>query len=279
MNRLAVVALLLCLPLPAVAGPLEVIAHRGASHDAPENTVAAFQEAWRQNADAAELDVYLTKDGKLIVIHDANTKRTTGHDGKVADMTLADLRKLDAGRWKGERFAGQRLPTLEEMLATAPAGKKVYVEVKCGPEAVPELVRVLKASKLSAGQTPVISFNAAVIAAVKKARPEVPAYWLVGLGKRKDGKVPTAKELIAKAKEIRADGLDLSAAAALDAAFVKEVRAAGLKLYVWTVNDAKVARRMADLGVDGITTDRPGWLRKLLGLDARETDRARPQGR
>ena len=93
----------------------------------------------------------------------------------VADSTLDELRKLDVGKWKDEKFAGEKIPTLDEMLATVPAGKRVFIEVKCGPESVPELDRVLKASKLKPEQTPVISFNADVIAAVKKARPDLQA--------------------------------------------------------------------------------------------------------
>src|SRR5689334_25434220 len=80
---------------------VEIVAHRGASFDAPENTVAAIELAWKQSADASEFDVYLTKDGKLVVIHDATTKRTANADVRVADSTLAELRKLDAGKWKG----------------------------------------------------------------------------------------------------------------------------------------------------------------------------------
>ena len=97
--------------------------------------------------------VHLSKDGQIVVLHDKDTRRTAGVEGKVAQMTLAKLRKLDVGRWKHARFAGEKVPTLEEMLARVPAGKKVYVEVKCGPEIVPELDRVLKASKLKPQQT------------------------------------------------------------------------------------------------------------------------------
>jgi len=247
------------------SAPPDIVAHRGASHDAPENTVAAFKLAWEQNADAAELDLYLTKDGKIVVIHDKTTKRTTGVDKVVAEMTLAELRALDAGKWKGDKFAGEKLPTLEEMLATVPAGKRVFVEVKCGPEAVPELDRILKASGLKPAQTPVISFNAEVVAAMKKARPDVPAYWIVNLKPREGEAAPTAEGLIARAKEIKADGLDLSAADALDKAFADKVKAVGLRLDVWTVDDPAVAKRMVAIGVDGITTNRPGWLREQLG--------------
>jgi glycerophosphoryl diester phosphodiesterase len=185
------------------------------------------------------------------------------------EQSRAELLALDVGKWKGPKFTGEKLPALEAMLAAVAPGKRVFVEVKCGPEAVPELDRLLQASGLPPGRTPVISFNATVIAAVKKARPELPAYWIVRLKPAQGKPAPTAEELIARARAIRADGLDLSADEALDAAFARKVKQAGLKLCVWTVNDATVARRMFALGVDGITTDRPGWLREQLAANPR----------
>jgi glycerophosphoryl diester phosphodiesterase len=241
----------------------EIIAHRGASYDAPENTLAALRLAWRQHAGASEFDVRLTRDGRIVAMHDPDTRRTAGVAGKVADRTLAELKKLDVGRWKGAAFAGEKIPTLAELLAATPAGKRVLIEVKCGPEIVPELGRVLKASKRKSGRTAVLSFRASVIAAVKEAFPEVPANWLVSLTERRKKPV-TAEGLIARAKRLGADGLGLEAAKSLDEAFAKAVKAAGLRLDVWTVNDAEQARRLARLGVDGITTDRPGWLREQL---------------
>lgn len=243
---------------------VEIVAHRGASFDAPENTVAAIKLAWEQKADASEFDIYLTKDGKIAVIHDATTKRTAGDDMKVALTNLEELRKLDVGKWKNVKFAGEKIPTLDEMLATVPSGKRVFIEVKCGPEIVPELDRVLKAARLKPEQTVVIAFNADVIAATKKARPDLQALWLVSLAP-KNAKPRTAEELIAKAKDIKADGLDLSATpAVLDATFGKKVKDAGLKIYVWTVNDADLARKMIAAGAESITTDKPGWLREQL---------------
>ena len=262
MKRLAM-TLLLASAMTSDATPPEIVAHRGASHDAPENTVAAIKLAWEQQADGSEFDIYLTKDGHLAVIHDADTKRTAGVAAPVAKTTWDELRKLDVGTWKSAAFVGEKIPSLAEMLATVPAGKTAFIEVKCGPEAVPELVTVIDAAKLKPAQTPVIAFNAAVIAAVKKARPAVPAYWLVTLD-RKTGQPPTAAALVAKAKEIHADGLDLSASPLLDKTYADAIKAAGLKLYVWTVDDMAVAQRMAALGVDGITTNRPAWLREQL---------------
>src|SRR6478752_5983209 len=141
MLRMTVTALALSAALPATADdrPVEIVGHRGASYDAPENTVASVKLAWEQKADAAEFDVYRTKDGKIVVIHDKDTKRTAGGVNKVvAESTLAELRALDVGKWKGEKYAGERIPTLAEVLATVPAGKKVFIEVKPGPEVVPD---------------------------------------------------------------------------------------------------------------------------------------------
>jgi glycerophosphoryl diester phosphodiesterase len=267
MPRAAATLVLMTLSLPALAADprVEIIAHRGASHDAPENTVAAIKLAWEQNADAAEFDVYLSKDGEVVVMHDKDTERTAGVKKLVADCTLAELRALDVGKWKDPKFSGERVPTLAEMLATVPAGKKVFVEVKCGPEIVPALLRGLKASGLMPEQTPVISFNADVIAAVKKGQPDLPAYWLASLKpNKKKTPPPTAKEAIATAKRINADGLDLQAAPILDKTYAAKVKAAGLRLYVWTVNDVDEARRMVEIGAEGITTDRPAWLREQL---------------
>src|SRR5262245_65624278 len=95
---------------------MEIIAHRGASHDAPENTLAAVRLAWEQGADAVEVDVQLSKDGKLVVIHDDNTKRSGGFARKVRAQTLDELRRLDVGRWKGKRWAGEKIPTLDVVL-------------------------------------------------------------------------------------------------------------------------------------------------------------------
>lgn len=268
MYRVAVPLMLVVLPMMAVAAEpkVEIIAHRGASHDAPENTLAALRLAWEQKADTSEFDIYQTRDGQLAVIHDKDTKRTApGSELPVAKSTLAELQKLDVGQWKDARFTGERIPTLADMLAATPRGKAVFIEVKCGPEAVPEMLRVLDVAKLPVIRTPIISFNADVIAAVKKARPELPAYWIVGLKPKKGQQPPTVESLIKKARAIHADGLDLSAHPALDSAYAKAIRDAGLKLYVWTVNDLPTAKRMVELGVDGITTDRPGWLREQLG--------------
>jgi glycerophosphoryl diester phosphodiesterase len=242
---------------------VEIIGHRGASNDAPENTLASLRLAWEQGADAVEFDVWQTRDGHVVLFHDSTLNRTTGVDGRVPDHTLAELRQLDVGRWKSPAFAGERIATLDEALATVPTGKRALIEVKCGPEVVPELDRVLAASGLAPHQTTVISFSADVVAAVKQRRPDVPAYWVVDLEERPRN----AEELIAVAKSVAADGLDLSATpGVLDSAFAGKVLAAGLRLCVWTVDRVELAQQMIAAGIESLTTNRPGWLREQLAL-------------
>lgn len=241
---------------------VEIVGHRGASFDAPENTLASFALAWEQHADAIECDVWLSKDGKLVVIHDANTKRLAGVDKLVAEQTLEELRTLDVGKWKSPRFAGERIPTLAEVLATVPMGKRILIEMKCGVDAVPELDRVLRAGDLQTEQTAIISFLPEVLAAFKAVRPDVPTYLVASLARNNP---PTAEELIEAARRINANGIDLSATPdVLNEVFGRKIRDAGLKLGVWTVNDVALARQMIAAGAESLTTDCPGALREQL---------------
>ena len=258
--------LLATLALAAHTHAVDIIAHRGASHDAPENTLAAFKLGWQQRADAVELDIWLTKDGKIAVCHDADTKRTTGVAAKIPDTNLADLRALDAGSWKAPQWKGEPLPTLTEAIALIPDGKRLVIEIKCGVEVLPELQRVLKASGKPDAQFVIISFSYPVCTDAKKLFPKIPVLFLSSFKQDKATGAwsPTPDSLIAKAKAAHLDGLNLSFKGPLDAAFVKQTHAAGLKFYVWTVNDAAIARQLLAAGADGLTTDRPEWLREQL---------------
>jgi glycerophosphoryl diester phosphodiesterase len=250
---------------------VDIVAHRGASHDAPENTLASEKLAWKQNADAVETDIWLTKDGKLIVSHDKNAKRATGRDVLVTEATQAELRELDAGKWKGPQFAGEKLPTLDEQIALMPAGKRIFVEIKDGPHIVPELKRCLERNNQSPKTITIISFN---YESLKECRKQLPAYktqYLMGhpapnAKTPPKKKQPTLDEVIAEAKAANLTGLDLQSTWPLTKADVKKIRDARLELHVWTVDDVAVAQHWIDLGVDSITTNRPGFLREQLKL-------------
>jgi glycerophosphoryl diester phosphodiesterase len=248
----------------ASGAPVEIVAHRGSSDEAPENTLAALRLGFEQ-ADAVEIDIHLSKDGHAVLLHDKTTKRTAGIDRPVADQTLAELKALDAGLWKGERWKGERIPELGEALALVPEGKRIYVEVKSGLDVLPALAKAAATAGKKPGQIAIIGFS---LPAMKQAKALLPAhavYWLASAKEdAKTKKAPDLDELIAKAKEAGLDGLDLDSKFPIDAAFVAKVRGAGLKLLVWTVNDEAAARRLADAGVEGITTDRPLSIRKAL---------------
>ena len=260
-------SLLTLLLISGAARGQHLVAHRGASHDAPENTIAAFRLAWQQGADAIEGDFYLTKDGQIACIHDADTRRTAGVKMKVSQTTLAELRKLDVGKWKHAKFAGEKIPTLSEVMVTVPKGKRILIEIKCGPEIMPALKQILLNTKLQADQIAVIAFRSDVIAASKKKLPHIKAYWLTGYKKnKKTGKwSPSVDQVFKTLKTTRADGLDTNAhAEVVNAPFVKRLRDAGMEFHCWTIDDPATAARFQRLGVDSITTNRPAYLRRQL---------------
>ena len=244
---------------------VEIIAHRGASFDAPENTLPAVRLAWEQDADAVEVDVFLSSDGRVVVSHDDNTKRVAGVNRKIGEQTLAELQALDAGAWKDARWAGTRIPTLEQVLRTVPEGKRLVVEIKDGPQILPELERVLAASG-KRSQTLLIGFSYELISAAKRRLPDLECYWLYGFSvsdRARDGAAPWPL-LIEKARAAGLEGLDVNYKGPLTKAAVDPIRAAGMKLYVYTLDDAEAARRMDEIGVAGVTTNRPQFLRRAL---------------
>ncbi len=245
---------------------MEIIAHRGASHEAPENTLAAFKLGWEQKANSVELDIHQSKDGKIIVIHDDNTKRTAGLDKKIVDQTLDELRTLDAGSWKGVQWKNEKIPTLDEVLAIIPQGKKLVIEIKCGPEVLPELQRVLQASHRKNEELVIIGFGYETMKQAKQLFPRIPVLYLSSFKKDKDTSIvsPPVHELIQKAKAAHLDGLNLHFSAPLDKEGIQKIKDAGLLIYFWTVDDENVARHLLNIGAQGITTNRPAWLRQQL---------------
>jgi glycerophosphoryl diester phosphodiesterase len=246
---------------------VEFVAHRGASYDAPENTLAAFHLAWKQGADAIEGDFFLSKDSAIVCIHDKTTKKFAVEDLVVAESTLEQLKELDVGLWKDVKWRGEKIPTIEEVFATVPVGKKIFIEIKCGQEIVPVLKKSLAQSVLGPEQTIVISFNKEVIRQVRMTIPEIKAYWLTGFRKNDDTGfwTPSLATIHEVLSDIKATGLDCSARdEVLTPSFVESIKSAGYELHVWTVDDPDRAKRLRDLGVLSITTNRPGWLREQL---------------
>lgn len=246
-----------------IAGHAEeplIVAHRGASRDAPENTIPAFQLAWEQGADAIEADFHLSKDGEIVCFHDADTERVAGTQLVVRQSTLAELKQLDVGATHGVAFNGTRIPTIAEVFATIPQGKKIFIEVKCGAEIIPTLLNEIDQSGLTQEQIVVISFNKQVIQQLKIKAPQYKASWLCSFKKQETGEITPALATVLKTlKQIQADGL--SSNTALPASVIEAVSQQGYEWHVWTINDLNTARRMQALGVLSITTDVPGSMR------------------
>lgn len=246
-NPLIFLPMLPSLPQPVIFG------HRGASAHAPENTLAAFELALEQGADAIELDVTLTADGHVVVIHDATVDRTTGAHGKVREMKLADLRTLDAGSFMSSRFSGEKIPLLAEVFEAVGKRTFINVELKDSDAAKSQLVEsVCMLIKKFNMQTRVLfsSFYPQNLAAARNLLPEVSR----GLLATDDWRGVWVRSFIFAFGDY----------AALHP-FVKDVtpqqvqRVHRLKrrLHVWTVNAEADMRRLFGWGVDGIFTDDP----------------------
>lgn len=257
-----------------------IIAHRGASRDAPENTLAAFRLAWQQGADGIEADFRLTADGRIVCLHDASTLRTTGADLRVDASSLAELGGLDAGSWKGREWGGERIPTLDEVIACLPAGKRLFIEIKCGPEIVPPLAGVLAGSGIAAERVALLSFSAPLVRILKERLPAFRAFWLSDPRRewRRLAPAPFHERILPTLRDCGADGLACRAGRFPDERLADALREAGLELHVWTVDTPAAARRFAALGVGSIFTNRPGWLRERLECTI-ERDRIAQQRR
>ena len=237
---------------------MEIIAHRGASYDAPENTLSSIRLGWEQGADAVEVDVHLSRDHRIVVIHDADTRRVAGVKRIVGNCTLAELQTLDCGKWKAARWKGERFATLESALETIPNGKRMLIEIKCGPEIIPYFpVR---------DDVVAIGFDLDTMRSLKQKQPDLEVYWVVGWKRdlKRGGWTPKPATLIERCVASGLDGLDVGANRPLSSVFVSQVKDAGLKLYVWTVDSPMKARQLKVAGVDGIATNRPAYIRTRL---------------
>ncbi|NUW39319.1 glycerophosphodiester phosphodiesterase [Nonomuraea rhodomycinica] len=247
------------------------VAHRGASAYAPENTLAAFELAAEQGADLYELDVQETRDHRLVLMHDTTLARTTDAERvfpgrapwRVSGLSLAEIRKLDAGSWFGGDFAGERVPTLAETLsAMSGSGMGLLLEIKA-PHLYPGIEARVAAELrrfpvwLEPGRLVVQSFDWDSMRRFHALMPDV----AVGiLGTPSLGRLA---ELARFADQINPPYRDITSD------YVRRVHARGMRVLTWTVDDPAVMRRMLGHGVDGVISNRPDVVRDVLGEDRR----------
>jgi glycerophosphoryl diester phosphodiesterase len=240
-----------------------VIAHRGASGHAPENTLAAFRRAVELGAGFIETDLHLTRDAKFVAIHDATLERTTNGAGSIHDATLADLRRLDAGLWYDREFSGEHIPTLAEVLDFSRENDVVfYLEIKYDVAwgMHHSLVAEIRNAN-NAHRTIVISFDPSTVAAVRRVDPSI----MVGLlADQTDHEVQP--DLVKTALRSGARQICLHSSL-LTAETVERAHQSDLHVVAWTINEAESMRSAIRAGADGIMTDLPDRLRALLEPD------------
>ncbi len=247
-----------------------IIAHRGESYDAPENTLAAINLAWERKVEAVEIDIQLTIDNEIVVIHDKNTMRTTGKKKIVRKSSFKELKLLNAGFYKDGNWANEPIPTLSEVLESVPSNGKLIIEIKSNDSILPKLASVLTQSKLMDSQIELIAYNALTLSRAKKLMPQYNMLWLLDL----DYILPkwlvwkNARRIIKKVKKLNLDGVDVWAGKILNKNFISNFKDAGLLVYSFTINNPVKAKTLMDDGIDGITTDRAYWMSEQLKLNS-----------
>ena len=272
LNYLFILSLYLNFIPDAFSNPL-IIAHRGASGEAPENTMVAFKLAWELGADGIEGDFHLTRDGHIVAIHDKDTNKVTKGKNKliVKKTSLKELQSLDVGSWKNETYSKARIPTLEDVIDSLPEGKKFFIEIKCGTEIMKPLIKVidLKVKERPILKTNIsfISFDKDVIKSCRTQWPDIEANYLESYKKIKGISkwAPNENEVFRLLKLSLASGIGTQAnKEVLNPKFIKRLRLNQLSFHCWTINDVETARHFRDLGVDSITTDFPKRIREGL---------------
>ena len=227
-----------------------IIAHRGASSYAPENTMAAFDLALQMEASHLELDVHLTRDDHLVVIHDATVDRTTNGTGPVADQTLTVLQTLDAGAWFGEAFAGARIPTLADVLARYQGRAHLHIELKGHTAHLPQRTVDLVRAHGMAQHVTFTSFQHPHLRTMRAYAPELPTGWLVG---------EISEAVIAQAHALGCTQL-CPRAPLVTPEIVQRLHAERFRVRAWGVANEAMMRQVVEAGADGMTVNFPDKL-------------------
>lgn len=239
-----------------------IIAHRGASAYAPENTLPAFELAWEMGADGIEGDFRLTRDGQIVCIHDATTERLADQNLPVETSDYAQLRTLNVAHAFNPDGSPAHIPLLSEVIATVPNGKQLFIELKSGPKIVPPLIELLNKCPLSKDQIILFSFSTEVLRAIQAADASYRTGLIINFEIAPNGNLtPTLEDSLRSATQLGCKGLHIGANTRLPQHIGEHTRAHGLQLHTWTVDTPKLSRFMQTLGVQSITTNKPDTLR------------------
>ncbi|MBL4638573.1 MAG: hypothetical protein JKY76_04350 [Proteobacteria bacterium] len=238
---------------------LMVIAHRGASSYAPENTLAAFDLALQMGVSQFELDVHLSSDNHVVVIHDDSLKRTTNADGWVNNHTLAALKELDAGSWFGTQFIDEQLPSLDEVLARYKGRVHLHIELKGESTTLALRTADLIRKHGMEGQVTMTSFQKERLEEMRRYAPELPTAWLV---------IAARSSIIEQARQLGLSQL-CPLANFVTANLVKRIHNEGLIVRAWGVKTENLMHKAVQAGVDGMTVNFPDKLIAYLDSQKR----------
>jgi glycerophosphoryl diester phosphodiesterase len=233
---------------------MQITAHRAGAAEAPENTLAAIRKAIEAGADWAEIDVQRSADGALVVLHDSDLRRVGGVPTRVAEMTLAQIRTIDAGSRFGEEFAGERIPTLNEMIAAAGNRIRLNIELKPhGKDDVAPLVEAVIATARDAailGRCRICSQSYEGVRLARQLAPEVEIGFIAGASLGDLSKLEVDFLMVSTRKATRR--------------LVERATARNMKIHAWTVNNPDLLLRLVDRGVANVITDDPAAMRARL---------------
>lgn len=235
---------------------MKIIAHRGASADAPENTLAAVALAERQGAHGVELDVRLSADGVPVMLHDATLRRVAGVSERVRHFSHADLARIDVGAWKGEAWRETFIPTLAQVLDACPPRLELFLELKEGPESVAPVLSVVRASGFPVHQLAFLSFHRTVLYGVHRQWPDVRLYLNVDRGPYEERPEWGSDPWTGIGWECPAPGAE---------SVLRPYWERGKDGYVWTVDEVDVARALKATGCPRLITNRPGAMIHAFG--------------
>lgn len=236
-----------------------VVAHRGASGEAPENTLASFSLALDQGADAVEFDIHQTSDGKLIVMHDESLERTTNGSGMILQKTFSELKELDAGLWYSQKYKGERIPSLEDAIGfIAPRGFAL-VEVKHGSDIYPEIENNIATLMSSLSdhkrRTVFISFDPFILTKLREIDPELSTGLLTA---------DPPDEYMDVAQESRIQCF-LPRWERLKKESVQILHEHGYSVHPWVMDRKEDVEKVLSMRPDSISSNHPGMLSKLIG--------------
>lgn len=241
---------------------MEIIAHRGASGYAPENTRGSILKGLELGCDGFEVDVQLAACGEVVIFHDFTLERTTSGSGSLRDKKLHDLKKLDLGSWFSKEFKGEEIMTLEELLNIVPKNKILNIEIKVRYDEINKIeekvIKILKKAGRIEGKVIISSFNHRIIKKINKLEPKLKTGLLLTAG------VLDIENYI-KINDLKIYSIH-SYAEFTGREMVKKMNEIGVETYIWTVNNADEAKILKDFGVTGIITNFPDKFREVRGI-------------